>query len=118
MLGEQRAFQVSVERQSVNRQTALVDRLTATISEVAESNVLASPDTSEATAKDVTNLASSATTPNEIDTPQKATKTVEQPEILNDGILTAELISSGQIDPMIGMGKVTPKSFTISNSVV
>lgn len=118
LLGEQRAFQVSVERQSVNRQTALVDRLTATISEVAESNVLASPDTSKATAKDVTNRASSATTPNEIDTPQKAAKTVEQPEILNDGILTAELISSGQIDPMIGMGKVTPKSFTISNSVV
>lgn len=34
--------------------------------------------------------------------------------VLNDGVLTMALIQSGQINPMIGMGKLSPKSFMTS----
>nr|WP_175279713.1 hypothetical protein [Secundilactobacillus collinoides] len=39
----------------------------------------------------------------------------KQDTVSNNGVLTMALIQSGQIDPMIGMGKLSPKSFMTSH---
>jgi len=109
LLGEQAAFETSVKRQSVNRQTALVDRITATISDVQESiSQQAAEKPAGSKPADRPEVASQPQSEAQPETAAEA----NGPTILNDGILTMSLVSSGQIDPMIGMGKITPKSFT------
>lgn len=108
LLGEQAAFEQSVKRQSVNRNTALVDRLTATISEVQESVA----ERKTAKEKVPTNADNQLGKENDLPVQTEASAVEKKPALLNGGILTLSLVSSGQIDPMIGMGKVTPKSFT------
>lgn len=108
LLGEQAAFEQSVKRQSVNRNTALVDRLTATISEVQESVA----ERKTAKEKVSTHADNQLGKEDDSQVQTEASAVEKKPALLNGGILTLSLVSSGQIDPMIGMGKVTPKSFT------
>ena len=121
LLGERRAFEESVRRQSVNRQTALVERLTATMTTPAE--MVVTPVEDAASAEQV----SQQTEPAEPVVPQPTqeaessrskSESVQstsaddgQPAPVPDGVLTLALINSGQIDPMIGMKGITPKSF-------
>ncbi len=107
LLGEQSAFEQSVKRQSVNRNTALVDRLTVTISEVQASVVEQRDAPKESQPKSQEQPVKKTLAPE-----AKSSAVEDESKLLNDGILTMSLVSSGQIDPMIGMGKVTPKSFT------
>ncbi|MFC6255320.1 ATP-dependent RecD-like DNA helicase [Secundilactobacillus hailunensis] len=109
LLGEQAAFETSVKRQSVNRQTALVDRITATISDVQES--ISQQAAEKPAASKPVDQPEGASQPQSEAQPEPVAED-NGPTILNDGILTMSLVSSGQIDPMIGMGKITPKSFT------
>lgn len=107
LLGEQSAFEQSVKRQSVNRNTALVDRLTVTISEVQESVAK-----QRGAAKEVQSKPQDQPVKKTLAPEAESSAVEDESKLLNDGILTMSLVSSGQIDPMIGMGKVTPKSFT------
>lgn len=103
LLGEQSAFEQSVKHQSVNRNTALVDRLTATITE---------PQTAVVGSEKPVSAEVDGQANDEPDSEKTAATEPAAPVLQNDGILTPDLIASGQIDPMIGMGKITPKSFT------
>lgn len=118
LLGERRAFEESVRRQSVNRQTALVERLTATMTTPAE--MVVTPVEDSASAEQV----SQQTEPVVPQPTQEAEPSRSKPESVQstsaddgqpapvpDGVLTLALINSGQIDPMIGMKGITPKSF-------
>ena len=82
MVGDPVAYQMCVENNSVNRKTTLIQRL-AEVLEPAESSAIDSKNDGDI-----------------------ASDEVKQPTVL-----TAELIQTEQIDPMIGMQKVKPNDF-------
>ncbi|KRN34335.1 ATP-dependent RecD-like DNA helicase [Liquorilactobacillus mali] len=84
LLGEPSAYMSSVNRVAINRETTLIQRLAATFNPPAADN----------------------------DNAEKAANISEKREAYeSDTILTTGLINSGKIDPMIGMGEITPSSF-------
>lgn len=105
LLGEQTAFEQSVTHQSINRQTALVDRIVTTIETPIEGQpIVKLDDTATAVAEKQTSKTE----------PQKEASGAKD-KIENGGVLTMKLISEGKIDPMIGMANVTPKMFVESD---
>ncbi|PWG01104.1 SF1B family DNA helicase RecD2 [Levilactobacillus bambusae] len=97
MLGDQQAFQASVDNVSINRKTTLRQRLAQVIQGQAptETNGALAANEQEITQ----------------DEPIQATE--PDPEITAEGpkILTADLILSQRIDPMIGMSNIKPSDF-------
>ena len=83
LLGEPAAYMSSVKQVAINRETTLVKRLTAVFS------------------------------PSEGNNDSKAEERVSEKreDYVTNTILTVDLINSGKIDPMIGMGEITPASF-------
>lgn len=141
LLGERRAFEQSVQRVSINRKTMLVDRLTQTLTELPADEVVQNtvPEESSDTRRDDDSGKTAATEPeasfesvpettdsnetplaSEMKPQGTATDSptdvaAKQDTVSNNGVLTMALIQSGQIDPMIGMGKLSPKSFMTSH---
>ncbi len=82
MVGDPVAYQMCVENNSVNRKTTLIQRL-AEVLEPAESSAIDSKNDGD----------------------------IAPDEVKQPTVLTAELIQTEQIDPMIGMQKVKPNDF-------
>lgn len=121
LVGEIEAFQQSILKVSQNRLTSLKQRLQAELGE--EKAVEQASSGSEESAQEGTQstipvkaekseLVQTSTQPvmvqaTRVSTPAVATPRSETKQYL----LTAELIASQQIDPMIGMGQLTPFDF-------
>lgn len=101
MLGEKQAFEQCVRSVSVNRKTSLVERLVAAIDEKPAA---------------LTNAGGESTTSAGDDSDQQdpVSANDQQPDLPDH--LTKQIIEEQRIDPMIGMGDVTPYSFNQSAS--
>lgn len=99
MVGETYAFVTAINNQSVNRQTSLVERLTAVWQHHGE---LTSPLENGQEGQ-----AAKGTQAQE----QEFTDSQSLEKSQGPQILTPAIIKSGMIDPMIGMDGITPESF-------
>lgn len=103
MLGEKEAFEQCVRNVSVNRHTSLVKRLVDTVGIKVKNNV---EDINSVGADDQLNADGQ---PKHQD---MAAETMDdQPQQELPDHLTTDVINRNLIDPMIGMGNVTPKDF-------
>lgn len=103
LIGEKQAFIDSVQHESVNRKTTLMQRVQATF---APDEQPAKIEDKPATyAKSTDDKAPTATTSVEVTTAEQ----------LADFILTTALITQGKIDPLIGMKGIKPRDFVTAN---
>ncbi|MFV0557709.1 MAG: ATP-dependent RecD-like DNA helicase [Enterococcus sp.] len=125
LMGEERAYQVCVTQESAIRQTTLKERIANSGSlsitlrnkinhyeDQQESNVfetesrLSQPKKVQPLKEAVKEVAKA--------TPQKPIISEElKTQVMKETILTPHLVTSGQIDPMIGMQGITPEQFLL-----
>ncbi|KRN29381.1 recD protein [Lactobacillus selangorensis] len=109
LIGEREAFETAVKEQSANRKTTLKERLKQVFEQ--------SQTMPHQAARQLRSTAEAAVAPSEIpvasddDTTATTATTLELHEDEDDYRLTVAKVASGEIDPMIGMGTVTPRSF-------
>lgn len=103
LIGETYAVVTSVENEAVNRNTSLVDRLKAVWERHNDLQYSLKTDSLENDLEDPTSQSSQLTDNEQAD---KSIKSQSQ-----EYILTAKLINSNIIDPLIGMEDISPQSF-------
>jgi exodeoxyribonuclease V alpha subunit len=111
LIGEPYAVMTCVENEAVNRQTSLVERLTQVWQRHDE---LTSPLDKPAESLK-SNLAKADANSTSDDQAKSLAPGTSSPSDQQDYILTADLINSGQIDPLIGMAGISLQSLHQAN---
>lgn len=111
LLGDVQSFERSVTNESVNRQTTLTKRLQQVFGGDSTSEAAEPTTTGEQSVGAIDSDETGSVKKNGTDSDGPTDAPVTNTEPTRSTILTPALVSSGQIDPMIGMNGITPANF-------